>query len=171
MLAGIETMMCHRNILQGVHFTWITDHKGLIHLMNQKNLVKRTSSQTCCLAFTLMMLLELFALTQSSPVFTGVEASAARITRSRGLPKRSNADTGRPETSTEFEEGGNTGHKGSDHSETGGSSNVDISHASRYHLSNLLLRTQLHQNKTRACLYTQEVQKRAKSRPRKSLRT
>ncbi|PBK99296.1 hypothetical protein ARMGADRAFT_1007869 [Armillaria gallica] len=155
------------------------------------------SSQTHCLAFTLMMLLELFALAQSTPtmmtiisvpVFTGVEASAARVTRSRGLPKHSSADTGHPETSTEFakwmgsghvQESRNTGHKGSDHSETGGSSNKRplmvaeqrISSPSRYHLSNLLLRTQLHQNKTRAHLYTKEVQKRAKSHPRKSLRT
>jgi hypothetical protein len=36
MLAGVETMMCHRDILQGVHFTWITDHKGLIHLLTNK---------------------------------------------------------------------------------------------------------------------------------------
>ncbi len=31
-------MMRHRNILQGVHFTWVTDHKGLTHLFEQKNL-------------------------------------------------------------------------------------------------------------------------------------
>ena len=35
MLAGIETMMRHRDILQGVRFRWYTDHKGLIHLLNQ----------------------------------------------------------------------------------------------------------------------------------------
>jgi RNase H-like domain found in reverse transcriptase/Integrase zinc binding domain len=38
LLAGIETMLRQRDILQGVHFKWITDHKGLIHFMNQKNL-------------------------------------------------------------------------------------------------------------------------------------
>jgi len=25
------------NYLLGCHFTWLTDHKGLIHLMNQRN--------------------------------------------------------------------------------------------------------------------------------------
>ena len=38
MLAGIETMLRHTDILQGVKFKWLTDHKGLIHLLNQKNL-------------------------------------------------------------------------------------------------------------------------------------
>jgi hypothetical protein len=38
MLAGIETMLQHRDILQGAGFTWITDHKGLIHILKQKNL-------------------------------------------------------------------------------------------------------------------------------------
>ncbi|KAG9227810.1 hypothetical protein CCMSSC00406_0000544 [Pleurotus cornucopiae] len=38
MLAGVETMMRHRDILQGARFKWLTDHKGLIHLLNQKNL-------------------------------------------------------------------------------------------------------------------------------------
>lgn len=41
MLAGIETMLRHTDILQGTHFTWITDHKGLTHLLNQKNLSGR----------------------------------------------------------------------------------------------------------------------------------
>ena len=41
MLAGVETMLRHRDILQGVHFNWITDHKGLIHLLNQKNVSGR----------------------------------------------------------------------------------------------------------------------------------
>jgi hypothetical protein len=36
MLAGVETMLRHRDVLQGVHFKWITDHKGLIYLLNQK---------------------------------------------------------------------------------------------------------------------------------------
>ena len=38
MLAGIETMLRHRDILQGAKFIWITDHKGLIHLLKQKDL-------------------------------------------------------------------------------------------------------------------------------------
>ena len=41
MLAGIETMLRHADILQGVKFKWLTDHKGLIHLLNQKNLSGR----------------------------------------------------------------------------------------------------------------------------------
>ena len=41
MLAGIETMLRHTDILQGVRFKWLTDHKGLIHLLNQKNLSGR----------------------------------------------------------------------------------------------------------------------------------
>lgn len=41
MLAGVETMLRHRDILQGVKFTWYTDHKGLIHLLEQKNLSGR----------------------------------------------------------------------------------------------------------------------------------
>jgi hypothetical protein len=38
MLAGVESMLRHRHILQGIHFKWITDHKGLIYLLNQKDL-------------------------------------------------------------------------------------------------------------------------------------
>lgn len=41
MLAGIETMLHHKDLLQGVKFKWITDHKGLTHLLNQKNLSGR----------------------------------------------------------------------------------------------------------------------------------
>jgi len=41
MLAGVETMLRHRDILQGANFKWITDHKGLIHLLRQKNLSGR----------------------------------------------------------------------------------------------------------------------------------
>lgn len=41
MLAGIETMLRHSDILLGVPFTWITDHKGLIHLLRQKELSHR----------------------------------------------------------------------------------------------------------------------------------
>lgn len=35
MLAGVEGMLWHRDILQGARFTWLTDHKGLIHLLQQ----------------------------------------------------------------------------------------------------------------------------------------
>lgn len=41
MLAGVETMLRHRDILQGAKFKWITDHKGLIHLQNQPGLSGR----------------------------------------------------------------------------------------------------------------------------------
>jgi hypothetical protein len=41
MLAGIETMLQHRDILQGAKFIWITDHKGLIYLLKQKDLSGR----------------------------------------------------------------------------------------------------------------------------------
>ena len=41
MLAGIETMLRHRDILQGVSFKWLTDHKGLTYLLNQKNVSGR----------------------------------------------------------------------------------------------------------------------------------
>jgi len=38
MLAGVQSMLCHCGILQGTCFQWITDHKGLIHLLHQKDL-------------------------------------------------------------------------------------------------------------------------------------
>ena len=38
MLAGVETMLQHTNILQGAKFQWITDHKGLVHLLDQDKL-------------------------------------------------------------------------------------------------------------------------------------
>ena len=38
MLAGVETMLRHRDILQGVRFKGIMDHKGLEHLLHQRNL-------------------------------------------------------------------------------------------------------------------------------------
>ncbi|GBE85305.1 Retrovirus-related Pol polyprotein from transposon 17.6 [Sparassis crispa] len=41
MLAGVELMRRHRDILLGCHFTWVTDHKGLTHLLTQKNLSGR----------------------------------------------------------------------------------------------------------------------------------
>ena len=41
MLAGVEMMLRHQDLLQGVKFKWVTDHKGLTHLLNQKNLSGR----------------------------------------------------------------------------------------------------------------------------------
>jgi len=41
MLAGVETMLRHQDILLGVRFKWVTDHKGLTHFLNQKNLSGR----------------------------------------------------------------------------------------------------------------------------------
>jgi hypothetical protein len=41
LLAGVETMWRHRDILRGVFFTWITDHKGLVHLFTQSDLSGR----------------------------------------------------------------------------------------------------------------------------------
>ena len=41
MLAGVETMLHHCHILQGIKFKWVTDHKGLEYLLNQKNLSSR----------------------------------------------------------------------------------------------------------------------------------
>jgi hypothetical protein len=41
LLAGIETMLRNRDMLQGVRFKWVTDHKGLTHFLNQKNLSGR----------------------------------------------------------------------------------------------------------------------------------
>jgi hypothetical protein len=40
-LAGIETMRRHRDILQGAHFVWLTDHKALTYLLNQRDLPGR----------------------------------------------------------------------------------------------------------------------------------
>jgi len=34
-------MLRHRDILQGIPFTWVTDHKGLIHILDQKGLSGR----------------------------------------------------------------------------------------------------------------------------------
>ena len=34
-------MLRHRDVLIGCKFTWVTDHKGLIYLLNQKNLTGR----------------------------------------------------------------------------------------------------------------------------------
>jgi len=41
LMAGVETMLCHRDILQGVKFTWVTDHKSLTHILDQKGLSGR----------------------------------------------------------------------------------------------------------------------------------
>ena len=41
MLAGVEAMLRHRDILIGCRFTWITDHKGLTHLLSQRKLSGR----------------------------------------------------------------------------------------------------------------------------------
>ena len=41
MLAGIETILQFANLPQGVEFRRLTDHKGLTHLLNQKNLSGR----------------------------------------------------------------------------------------------------------------------------------
>ena len=38
MLAGVESMRRHRDVLLGCQFTWVTNHKGLTHLLKQKNL-------------------------------------------------------------------------------------------------------------------------------------
>ncbi|THH27321.1 hypothetical protein EUX98_g6860 [Antrodiella citrinella] len=41
MLAGVEAMQRHRDILLGCAFTWVTDHKGLTHFLAQRNLSGR----------------------------------------------------------------------------------------------------------------------------------
>lgn len=41
MLAGIEMMLRHKDILQGAKFKWFTDHKGLVTLLQQKYLSGR----------------------------------------------------------------------------------------------------------------------------------
>ena len=41
LLAGVETMLRHRDILQGTSFTWVTDHKSLEHVLTQRNLSGR----------------------------------------------------------------------------------------------------------------------------------
>jgi len=38
LLAGVETMLRHWDILQGIPFTWVTDHKSLTHILDQKGL-------------------------------------------------------------------------------------------------------------------------------------
>jgi hypothetical protein len=41
MLAGLETMICYRDLLLGVHFTWYTNHCALEHLLKQRDLSGR----------------------------------------------------------------------------------------------------------------------------------
>jgi len=41
LLAGIEMMLRHHDILQGAKFTWVTDHKSLEHVLTQKGLSGR----------------------------------------------------------------------------------------------------------------------------------
>jgi len=41
LLAGVETMLRHRDVLQGAKFTWVTDHKILEHVLTQKGLSGR----------------------------------------------------------------------------------------------------------------------------------
>ena len=41
LLAGIEMMLRHQDMLQGTRFKWVTDHKGLTHFLNQKSLSGR----------------------------------------------------------------------------------------------------------------------------------
>jgi hypothetical protein len=36
MLTGVETMLQNTDVLQGTKFKWLTDHKGLIYLLNQR---------------------------------------------------------------------------------------------------------------------------------------
>lgn len=38
MLVGLETMIQHQDILHGTQFQWFTDHKGLVMLLQQKDL-------------------------------------------------------------------------------------------------------------------------------------
>ena len=41
LLAGVEMMLRHRDILQGTRFTWVTNHKSLEHVLTQRNLSGR----------------------------------------------------------------------------------------------------------------------------------
>ena len=41
LLAGIETMLRHKNLLQGTHFFWYTNHKALEHILKQLALSSR----------------------------------------------------------------------------------------------------------------------------------
>ena len=65
MLAGVETMLQYKDILQGVHFKWITDHRGLIYLVNQKNLSRR---QACWLEKISLFMFEVVYIARSENV-------------------------------------------------------------------------------------------------------
>lgn len=59
MLAGVETMLRHKDVLQGVNFTWVIDHKGLIYLLNQNYVsrwqahwIEKISSFNFCIEYT-----------------------------------------------------------------------------------------------------------------------
>ena len=41
LLSGVETMLRHHDILQGIHFIWVTDHESLKYLLTQKSLSDR----------------------------------------------------------------------------------------------------------------------------------
>ncbi|KAJ8469437.1 hypothetical protein ONZ45_g16890 [Pleurotus djamor] len=41
LFAGVESMLRHRDILQGAKFKWLTDHKALTHILKQPNLSGR----------------------------------------------------------------------------------------------------------------------------------
>jgi hypothetical protein len=41
LLAGLEMMMRHRDLLMGTKFCWFTDHKGLVTLLNHRDLSPR----------------------------------------------------------------------------------------------------------------------------------
>ena len=41
MMVGVETIVRHRDILQGVRFTWVMDHKSLTHILDQRDLSGR----------------------------------------------------------------------------------------------------------------------------------
>ena len=43
LLAGIETMLRHKNLLQGTRFRWYTDHRALEKILTQPNLSGRQS--------------------------------------------------------------------------------------------------------------------------------
>jgi len=143
MLAGIETMLRHQDILQGAKFKWITDHKGLIHLINQKSLSGRqarwiekisgfdfevqympgsenviadalsrmysndtpgTVRSKC--EYTYFDVVNDDAAVEenvSMPILAGIEAKVAVQRKPRTPRKKPEpAETGRPETATEF---------------------------------------------------------------------
>ena len=116
MFAGVEMMLRHQDILQGTHFKWITDHKRLIHLMNQKNLMGRQAHwmdkiREFDIPGTMHSEAEytkhdnshvyLSIYNVSIPVLTGTEAVAEKCHRPQKIPPPS-AETGHPETRAKF---------------------------------------------------------------------